>query len=52
MSSNERDRSSGNGSLVVNVSEDIKNLTLHTHTNKDWKNMQPLDRTDSVNDVF
>jgi hypothetical protein len=24
----------------------------HTHTNKDWINMQPLDRTDSVNDVF
>ena len=24
----------------------------YTHTNKDWINMQPLDRTDSVNDVF
>jgi len=24
----------------------------HTHTNKDWINMQPLDQTDSVNDVF
>jgi len=25
----------------------------HTHhTNKYWINMQPLDRTDSVNDVF
>jgi len=24
----------------------------HTHTNKEWINMQPLDRTDSVNDVF
>jgi hypothetical protein len=24
----------------------------HAHTNKDWINMQPLDRTDSVNDVF
>jgi hypothetical protein len=24
----------------------------HTHTNKDWINMQPLDRTDSLNDVF
>ena len=32
-------------------------LRTHTHThtphtNKDWINMQPLDRTDSVNDVF
>ena len=26
--------------------------TPHTHTNKDWINMQPLDQTDSVNDVF
>jgi len=26
--------------------------TSHTHTNKDWINMQPLDRRDSVNDVF
>jgi len=29
---------------------------IHTHTNthinKDWKHMQPLDRTNSVNDVF
>jgi hypothetical protein len=24
----------------------------HTHTNKDWINIQPLDRTDSVNDLF
>ena len=24
----------------------------HTHTSKDWINMQSLDRTDSVNDVF
>ena len=24
----------------------------HTHANKDWINMQPLDWTDSVNDVF
>ena len=23
-----------------------------THTNKDWINIQPLDRTDSVNDLF
>jgi hypothetical protein len=36
VSSNERDRRSGNGSLVVNVSEDIKNLTLHSalHTHQ------------------
>ena len=24
----------------------------HTHINKDWINTQPLDRTDSANDVF
>jgi len=24
----------------------------HTYANKDWINMHPLDRTDSVNDVF
>ena len=24
----------------------------YTHTNKEWTNMQPLDQTDSVNDIF
>ena len=27
-------------------------IKIYTHTSKDWINMQPLERTDSVNDVF
>jgi len=39
---------------VLSISNQSKTLhsALHTHTNKDWINKQPLDRTDSVNDVF
>jgi hypothetical protein len=45
---------------VININNQLKYIVYsaqctihtHTHTNKYWINMQPLEQTDSVNDIF
>ena len=38
--------------IINNHTLTLQHTHTHTHTTKEWKNMEPLDRTDAVNDVF